>query len=578
MKNFLIFMFFLIILVALAGSIVANVYQYVYQQQELSRAVGIQNARADRIGTLEAELGATQTQLRESERQAATLEAYSDDPLIPSPTPPTLPVVQIDSPLPGSRFKEGEEVVVRWNAWNPDTINMVTCRVDGVIVEKTPGSGQKSLQGEFVWIAVGIGDHLFEVVATNPIDQESEPATVQIEVVAAYEGGQLLDPETIDIMDTIQEQVSILRGLEPTTEIARTIYTQDELRQFVLLELEEDFSPDEARNSALEMAAFDFLPVDIDLVTLMEELYTEQIAGFYDTDTQSFTIVDEDAVMGPMEKATYAHEFTHALQDQHYDLDLLDPEDNDDDASMAVTALIEGDAMMIMQQYMMAYMDSDEIFQLLSESMETESSILDSSPLVIQEQMMFPYEEGLLFVDYLYSEGGYPGIDAAFANPPQSTEQILHPERYLAGESPQIISLPPLTGTLGTDWQFVDENVLGEFFLRVYLEQYVDPQAAAEAADGWGGDRYAVYYRPENDDLVLVYRIVWDSESEAKEFHSTFRTLGRNRFGVGPDEDTCWERQDAICIYLQGDETLLVRAPNRDVITSIEPLFPEITR
>jgi hypothetical protein len=192
--------------------------------------------------------------------------------------------------------------------------------------------------------------------------------------------------------------------------------------------------------------------------------------------------------------------------------------------------------------------------------------------------MLFPYEQGLLFVDYLYSEGGYPGVNAAFENLPQSTEQILHPERYLEGEAPQLVSLPPLTGTLEADWQFVDENVLGEFFLSVYLEQYVNSNDAASAADGWGGDRYAVYYRPDDDGLVLVYRIMWDSASDAKEFHNTYRTLGQNRFGSTPDSDTCWEGEDAICIYLDNAETLIIRAPDRDDITSIETLFSEILK
>lgn len=574
MKNFLVILLFLMVLVLLAGSIVANVYQYLYQQQELSQSEGVQNFRGERILTLEAELGDAQTKLRESERQVATLQANTANPLLPSPTPPTLPVVQIRSPSPNEQFAEGEQVVFSWSARNPDTINMVISKLDGVIVEKTEGSGQKTVEGEVVWIANGIGVHEFEVVATGPTDQEGEPASVRIEVVPSGESRKELSPETMEVMDTIQDQVSTLRGLEPEREITRTIYTQDDLRQFILKELEDDFPPEEAKKSALEMAAFDFLSPDIDLVTLMEDLYTEQIAGFYDTDTRSFTIIDEDEEMGPLEKATYAHEYTHALQDQHYGLDALDPEDNDDDASLAADALIEGDAMNIMQQYMLAFLDSDEIFQLLSESMESESTVLDSAPEIIQTQMMFPYEQGAAFVNYLYEEGGYREIDHAFANPPKSTEQIMHPERYLEGETPQIVTLPPLTGTLGSDWQFVDENVLGEFTLQQYLEQYVGEQTASQAADGWGGDRYAVLYRPENDDLALVLRIAWDTPAEAKEFLGAFQTMAKNRFGSNPTRNTCWEGGDAMCIYLTDDETLIIRAPGLDDIAKIEPLFP----
>ena len=110
---------------------------------------------------------------------------------------------------------------------------------------------------------------------------------------------------------------------------------------------------------------------------------------------------------------------------------------------------------MLMQEYMLAYLDPDELFEMLSESLEAGSEALDSAPAVIRAQLMFPYEAGLEFVSTLYLEGGYPAVDDAFLDPPQSTEQILHPEKYLAGETPQVVTLPPLTETLVSGWEWV---------------------------------------------------------------------------------------------------------------------------
>jgi len=454
----------------------------------------------------------------------------------------------------------------------------VTLRVGGRPVRGTTVNGQHSAEGEFTWGAIGIGERQLTIVAANTLGAEGNPVSVTIEVIPASESQPSSEKQNAAIMDAIGPMVVELRGLEPLRPVPRTLFTRADLEQFIVQELDEDFSPEEARRDAIEMSAFDFIPADTDLRALMETLYTEQIAGFYDTDTQSLTVVNEGAVMGPMDKTVYAHEFTHALQDQHFGLEALDPDENSDDASLAVTALIEGDATMLMQEYMLAYLDPDELFEMLSESLEAGSEALDSAPAVIRAQLMFPYEDGLAFVSTLYLEGGYAAVDDAFLDPPQSTEQILHPEKYLIGEAPQVVTLPPLTETLGSGWEWVDENVLGEFALRLYLEQQLSGQGAAAAAGGWGGDRYAVYHRPETGAIVMVMRTVWDTIGEAAEFMDNYLVFGKTRFGAAPEEvgaADCWSGDDAICAYQTGAETLIIRAPDMGLVAELEALFPD---
>jgi len=280
-----------------------------------------------------------------------------------------------------------------------------------------------------------------------------------------------------------------------------------------------------------------------------------------------------------MDKSTYAHEFTHALQDQHFDLDALDPEGNSDDASLAVAALIEGDATLLMQQYMLEYLDPNELFDLFSESLDAGSEALEQAPAVIREQMMFPYEVGLTFVQALYQHGGYQAVNAAFARPPRSTEQVLHPDRYLAGELPQVVNALPLTNTLGSGWEWVDGNVLGELTLRLYLEEQVNTRTAASAADGWGGDWYDVYTHQGSGAIVMVMQTVWDTEAEAAEFIQTYQTFGKARFGSASQAptqtSTCWSGSDAICAYHSGTQTLVIRAPDMELVTQLAVLFPD---
>ncbi len=589
MRRTLLIVLILLLVILLAGSLTGNVAQYGFQQQQQREMQAELDARATQAAGLASELATLQPAARALQdagaaqaAQIATLEAELTRPFRPSPTPPTIPTVTILAPEDGAQIAEGEILVIRWTAHNPDRIGRVTLRVDGRPVSETPLDRAPTAEGQFQWIAAGLGEHQLEVVAANTVGMESVPASITVEVVPAgsqSSGG--ISPENAALMDQIEGQVAALRGLEPLQPVTRTVLTRDDLAQYLIAELDEELSPAEAEQNTIEMAALDLVLLDLDLRALLEGLYTEQIAGFYDTDTRSFTLVDEDDEMSPFDRTVYAHEFVHALQDQHYDLDALTSDELNDDAALAVDALIEGDATLLMQLYMLEHLTSDELFEMLAESVEYESPLLDSAPAAIRAQFNFPYEAGLVFAQVLFEQGGYAAVDAVFANPPQSTEQVLHPARYLAGEEPISVSLPPLTDTLGSGWRLVDENVLGEFGLRAYLEQQVSSKTAAAAADGWGGDWYSVYFNDQTQGLVLVLQVVWDTQAEAAEFLQAYRTFGKVRFAADPergaDGDLCWIGGDAICMYpgRTGDQTLIIRAPQPGMVDEVRALFPE---
>ena len=380
------------------------------------------------------------------------------------------------------------------------------------------------------------------------------------------------NPTTEDPFADIRQEIAInviaIRGLPQLEEVNPTALTPAELRERLETDLNEDYSPEESRLDVLTLSAFDFLERDFDLYNFTIDLLTEQIAGFYDPETDEFVVISSsEADFGGLEQFTYAHEFVHALQDQHFALDLISDKSIEGDAAFALRALIEGDATLVQTQYVTeGYFSQEVLLDILASAGSIDSTVFDSAPPFLAAELEFPYITGLEFVQTLHSQGGYAAVDAAWENIPQSTEQIIHPDRYLSGDAPQIVTVEPLTDTLGAGWQQIDEDTLGEFYLRQYLIQQLDGATADTAATGWGGDRYTVYWNEESESIVMVLKLAWDTVADGEEFFAAYENYPANLFGTSPtsqaDDGICWQGQDVICLYQVGGETMIVRAPD----------------
>jgi hypothetical protein len=395
----------------------------------------------------------------------------------------------------------------------------------------------------------------------------------------------LSDEDALEAMRVIEEQVSELRGLETLRPVPKAFLSTDELRQHLIQDSFEDYSEQDAHDEVLLYAAFELVEPDLDLYNLLLDLYTEQVAGFYDPETDELYVVKSDRAPGAMERSVFSHEYTHALQDQHFDLETLgftDEEDEDEDSErdFAARCLAEGDAMLLEQYYMMRHFDAGDVAEMFDQMDEVETSVLDTAPTIVYESLMFPYEAGFLFVTQLYADGGWPAVDAAYANPPLSTEQILHPERY-PDDVPQVVTLPPLTDTLGAGWRMVDTDVMGEFQLKLYLDVHAGSSEAEAAAEGWDGDRYAVHWREDESGFVLVLRLAWDTPTDAAEFFDTYARFAGDRFGGEParsesDARWWWLGDDALLLAQNSrDESLVIIAPDEATLEAVRGLFPE---
>ncbi len=391
--------------------------------------------------------------------------------------------------------------------------------------------------------------------------EQSEGATV--------ESCPPMDADTRAEMDSIEQQVMILRGLQATAPVARTLLTQSQLRQRVSEDFLAEYSDEEAHDDVLVLSLFGLLPGDFDLWNFYVNLLTEQIAGFYDDTTEEMAVICGSG-FGAIERITYSHEFTHALQDQTYDLeeglgyddDLCDL---DSERCAGLQALIEGDATLLEEQWMGMYATQEDLMEAMEYINNLDTPVYDSAPRFLRLDFLFPYQAGKNFVETFFRDGGWAAVDALYQEPPSSSEQILHPERY-PGDDPVKLVLPDALDALGSGWREIDADTLGEWYTQLVLNEYIPKAEAASAAAGWGGDAYRVYHNDSSGEDVLFLVMQWDTIKDVHEFSAAFNTYAQARFGERSSASTytsTWETIDRYVYFERNsNQTLWILAPD----------------
>ncbi len=394
-----------------------------------------------------------------------------------------------------------------------------------------------------------------------------------------------MSPALASQVRAIEETVSEIRDLRPVAPINRVFITRRELEAYVRDRITGEYPPEAARDDAIVYHAFGFMSADTDLLALQIALMTEQIAGFYEPESETMFVLTDSETLSPMEELVYAHEFTHLLQDQHFDLTGIGLTDEaareDPDGSLALMALVEGDATLLMQLYLAARVSNDPGFGLayFADTVTIDTEVLNSAPGIVQSELMFPYVAGLRFVSELYNRGGWPLVDAAFEHRPASTEQIIHPERYFSRDEPDEVTLAS-TEPPGDGWRLVRESTLGEFYLLRFLELELSQSDAGAAATGWGGDRFAVFYNEGTGQTAFVLMITWDLRDEADEFAGIFQQFGIARYGAEPtrrmaESRLCWSGADVLCFSTREATTLIVNGPGMETIDALMAPYGE---
>jgi hypothetical protein len=325
------------------------------------------------------------------------------------------------------------------------------------------------------------------------------------------------------IYRAIEADVVSIRGLTPKREVQPKTLTEPQLRERIERTFSED-NPDEIIHAReILYAGLGMLERGASLKDLNIELLTSQVAGFYDPDTEELYVIERSGGLGVAERVTFAHEFTHALQDQHFDLNAFALDQiGQGDRNLGGLSLIEGDATSVMSAWAQAHFTPAEALELLRKSLDpVQAAVLARMPPILREPLTFPYESGLRFVLGLQARGGWPAVDDAFARPPTTTEQVLHPEKYAAREAAVALDLTDdLATRMGTGWAVPYEDTLGEFEIQVWLRNALRRvQPANQAAAGWGGDRFAVLEGPAGS-WAIVMQTAWETTGDATEFES----------------------------------------------------------
>jgi hypothetical protein len=321
----------------------------------------------------------------------------------------------------------------------------------------------------------------------------------------------------------LQADVAEVGGVPFKAPVPLDFITPAQLGGYLKEVLDDEYPRSRADADARLLVALDLLPPGTSLRDLRARLLEDNVAGFYDErpGRKKLYAVSADRTMTPSNQIVLAHELRHALQDQYIDVHRGVPDSvgDFDDRRVAFMALLEGDATMVMERFLMQRLGvptSSAAVDLAASGFATPP--LPGVPPVLRDHLIVPYLAGRDFVRALQERGGWPAVRRAWSAPPRSTEQVLHPEKYLAGEEPRPVSgaAAPAGGRL------IQEGVLGEALTRTLLGEGSDAAAA-----GWGGDLYQVW--DVGGRTLVVWRTEWDTAAEGREFYdSAVRRFNRS--------------------------------------------------
>ncbi len=344
------------------------------------------------------------------------------------------------------------------------------------------------------------------------------------------------------------KRASVIRGLKVKKNVPCYVRNKEAVKNFILDTVKTKIPPRKLEMEEVTFKALGFLPDSFAYEKGIVELYLSQLGGYYDPEKQHFVMAGWLPAM--MQPTIAAHELTHALQDQYYNLSkFIDPKSENSDEQLARSALVEGDATAVMMDYMRELAGQGPLegeadvnsFMLQNVVGMSLTAGLKDVPQSLQLLLVFPYTSGLRFAHTLLRDGGYSAIDKAFLKPPRSTEEILHPEIYKNGGQDFITFDDKELAS-----KYLDEGAVvayhdtfGEFAISALLGNFiVDKLKVAQAAAGWGGDRAIV--ADNKGARNIVWKTHWDTLRDADEFFSLYSEAVRNRFSLKGGDLGSW--------------------------------------
>jgi hypothetical protein len=336
---------------------------------------------------------------------------------------------------------------------------------------------------------------------------------------------QAMNSDLLSTADEMLQTVVRIRGLEPKAPVAKEIKTKEEISAYLNQKIKQEYSPGEIKQQEKMLQILGLIPAKMDLLEVTLQLLKEQVEGFYDPEKKLFVL----ASWAPMDeqKPVMTHEFTHALQDQYFNINKIMKEDRaiaNDDRTLAHQAICEGDAIAVMLEYItkrdigkLPDMASIDMSSMMS-SMTSQAAGMANIPQYLRENLIFPYSYGVSFLQKVWTKDpSWQSINKIYSDLPASSEQIIHPDKYFAHDNPKPVKEDNLAAKLGNNWKVTYKNVLGEFSLGLLLNLKLTDQRAKRSVLGWGGD-WAFLLENSNGKSAVYVDTVWDSMNEADIF------------------------------------------------------------
>ncbi len=320
--------------------------------------------------------------------------------------------------------------------------------------------------------------------------------------------------------------MSEITGWKLKLPLKKSIRSREEIHAYVLRQMNDEKDARERYASTRTAEAFGLIPRGFNLESFLVDLLTEQIAGLYDPKTHEFYIADW--IAPDEQRMVMSHELTHALEDQHFQIETwVKAARPNDDAELAREAVLEGSAMAAMLDYLLKdkglkLRDLPEIDPSLFIGDLSDTPMLKKAPPFIKDSLMFPYFSGLTFSMTVLKTEGWRGFSSVFEKPPANTQQILHPELYRANTVPAPLKLGLPEAALDSSWTKLEENSMGEFGWKEILKQFLDEDRAKQLAIAWDGDVYATWEQKESKRTVLAAHIRLSNAEMAARFFGQY--------------------------------------------------------
>jgi hypothetical protein len=380
----------------------------------------------------------------------------------------------------------------------------------------------------------------------------------------------------------IERDVERLRERKFKKRVEPKVVSPDEAREAAFRDLDDVYTPEQRRADEELLKLLALVPPDTDIVEVLEAVSGEQVIGYYDTRRKELRLVSGNGADSPaLVDITLAHELVHALEDQVFGL--KESSGATDDESSAMTALHEGTATYVMNEFVNCCVDVNDL------ALGSLASLFGGSetalPPYVQRTLTFSYTAGERFIRQLHdATGDWSLVDAAFTSqPPVSTEQIIHPEKYVPFERPLDVKLD-VEPQLGDGWKRAADGTLGELDTRELL-RLGDRAASDDAAAGWGGGRFELWRKTakqpdgceapcrQHDALVLSWR--WDDPREAREFEPVLRAYVGKALKGRPAGDDVWGLDGgAAAVATTTAATTLAMAPDAQLARRLAERAP----